>query len=56
MNWKKKFWLAVAIILSTIIAVVASIWLFGGRLLWIRVIMHSPLPNWLKSLLWGWGM
>lgn len=56
MNIKKKIWIAVAIVISVIVAVIAAIWLLGGRLLWIRIILHSPLPDWLKSLLWGWGI
>lgn len=50
----RKFWLIVAIIISTIVAVLATIYLLGGRLLMIKLTMHSNLPGWLLRLLWGW--
>ena len=56
MNWEKKFWLAVAIVISFIVAVVVTIWLLGGRLAWVVFVMNFPFPDWLKSLLWGRGV
>ena len=49
MNWEKKFWLAVAIVISFIVAVVATIWLLGGRLAWVVFVMNFPFPDWLKG-------
>lgn len=54
MNTKKRVYLAIAIIITTIFAVFATFWMFGGRLLWIRFIMELPIPATWKALLWGW--
>lgn len=56
MNLEKKFWLAAAIVTSIIVAVVVTIWLLDGRLAWVVFVMNFPFPDWLKSLLWGWGV
>ena len=43
--------LAVLLIFAALICI---IWASLDRLSWVRFIMHSNLPGWLKMLLYGW--
>lgn len=51
---KRKGFLAAAIILSVVFAVMIGIRFFGGELLWIRIVMNLPIPEYFKGILFGW--
>lgn len=51
---KRKVFLAAAIISSIMIAVIIGIRFFGGELLWIRIVMNLPVPEYFKEILFGW--
>lgn len=45
--------LAVFLVLAIVLLV--CLYLNGRYRLWlIRATLHSPIPQWLKSVLWGW--
>lgn len=44
----------IAVVFSLLFALLLC-YLVGRYRLWlIRLLLHSPLPRWLKALLWGW--
>ena len=51
---KRKGFLAAAIISSIMFAVIVGIRFFGGELLWIRIVMNLPIPEYFKGILFGW--
>lgn len=54
LNTKQKGFLAAEIILSVMFAVIVGIRFFGGKLLWIRIVMNLPIPEYFKGILFGW--
>ena len=54
LNTKRKGFLAAATILSIMFAVIIGIRFFGGELLWIRIVMNLPIPEYFKGILFGW--
>lgn len=50
----RKTLLALAIIVTTLIAFGLTAWAAYGRLLIIRATVGTRLPEWVQLLLWGW--
>lgn len=50
----RKTLLALAIIVTTLIAFGLTVWTVYGRLLIIRATIGTRLPAWVQLLLWGW--
>ena len=51
---KRKGFLAAATIFSVMFAIIIGIRFFGGELLWIRIVMNLPIPEYFKGILFGW--
>ena len=51
---KRKGFLTARLCLATISAVIVGIRFFGGELLWIRIVMNLPIPEYFKGILFGW--
>ncbi len=54
LNTKRKGFLAAATISSVMFAVIIGIHFFGGELLWTRIVMNLPIPEYFKGILFGW--
>lgn len=62
MEKRLKKWLLVMLTVLTVIAAlgvmaccfVAAINSSPWHLEWVRLVMHSDLPGWVKEFLWGW--
>ena len=53
-NVHRKFNLIAATVVSTVLAFLIGMYFFGGRLMWIRFVIDTPIPENLKSILFGW--
>lgn len=53
-NVHRKLNLIAATVVSTVLAFLIGMYFFGGQLAWIRFVMNTPIPENLKSILFGW--